>query len=63
VALYRKGRRLYGFLRRKGGGEPGAETIWTGLQGMMDLAAGIRAFKAGEICVLTLTYAAARDPY
>ena len=40
-----------GFLRRKGDGEPGVKTIWTGLQRVMDFAAGIRAYKAGEICV------------
>jgi len=38
------------FLGRKGDGEPGVKTIWTGLQGVMDCAAGIRAYKAGEIC-------------
>lgn len=40
-----------GFLGRKGDGEPGVKTIWTGLQMVMDFAAGIRAYKAGEICV------------
>ena len=40
-----------GFLGRKGDGEPGVKTIWTGLQRVMDFAAGIRAYKAGEICV------------
>jgi len=32
-----------GFLGRKGDGEPGVKTIWTGLQRVMDFAAGIRA--------------------
>jgi hypothetical protein len=40
-----------GFLGRKGDGEPGVKTIWTGLQRVMDFAAGIRAYKAGELCV------------
>jgi len=40
-----------GFLGRKGDGEPGVKTIWTGLQRVMDFAAEIRAYKAGEICV------------
>jgi hypothetical protein len=40
-----------GFLERKGDGEPGVKTILTGLQRVMDFAAGIRAYKAGEICV------------
>jgi hypothetical protein len=37
-----------GFLGRKGDGEPGVKT---GLQRVMHFAAGIRAYKAGEICV------------
>lgn len=40
-----------GFLGRKGDGEPGVKTIWSGLQRVMDFAMGIRAYKAGEICV------------
>lgn len=40
-----------GFLGRKGDGEPGVKTIWTGLQQVIDFAAGIRAYKAREICV------------
>lgn len=33
---------LGGFLARKGDGEPGAKTIWLGLQRVVDFAAGIR---------------------
>ena len=33
---------LGGFLARKGDGEPGAKTIWIGLQRVTDFAAGIR---------------------
>lgn len=40
-----------GFLGRKGDGEPGVKTIWIGLQRVQDFAAGIRAYKAGDICV------------
>lgn len=40
-----------GFLARKGDGEPGVKTIWTGLQRVMDFALGIRAGRAGDICV------------
>ena len=40
-----------GFLARRGDGEPGVKTIWTGLQRVMDFALGIRAFKNGDICV------------
>ena len=40
-----------GFPARKGDGEPGVKTIWTGLQRVMDFALGIRAFKNGDICV------------
>jgi hypothetical protein len=39
------------FLGCKGDGEPGVKTIWTRLQRVMDFAARIRAYKAGEICV------------
>jgi hypothetical protein len=34
--------RLGGFLARKGDGEPGAKTLWQGLQRVMDFAAGLR---------------------
>ena len=40
-----------GFLARKGDGEPGVKTIWTGLQRVMDFALGIRAFRNGDVCV------------
>ena len=40
-----------GFLGRKCDGEPGSKTLWIGLQRVMDFAAGIRAYQAGEICV------------
>lgn len=40
-----------GFLGRKGDGEPGAKTLWIGLQRVMDFAAGIRAYQADERCV------------
>jgi len=33
--------RFGGFLGRKGDGKPGVKTIWTGLQRVMDFAAGI----------------------
>lgn len=33
---------LGGFLARKGDGEPGAKTLWLGLQRVVDFAAGIR---------------------
>ncbi|NMG14223.1 IS4 family transposase [Aromatoleum bremense] len=33
---------LGGFLARKGDGEPGVKTIWTGLQRVMDFAAGLK---------------------
>jgi hypothetical protein len=33
---------LGGFLGRKYDGEPGAKTIWLGLQRVMDFAAGIK---------------------
>ena len=32
---------LGGFLARKGDGEPGAKTIWIGLQRVVDFAAGV----------------------
>jgi hypothetical protein len=34
--------RLGGFLARQGDGEPGAKTLWQGLQRVMDFAAGLR---------------------
>jgi hypothetical protein len=34
--------KLGGFLARKGDGEPGAKTLWQGLQRVMDFAAGLR---------------------
>ena len=40
-----------GFFTRKRDGEPGVKTIWTGLQRVMDFALGIRASRAGDICV------------
>jgi hypothetical protein len=41
-----------GFLGRKGDGEPGTKALWTGLQRVMDFAAGIRAYRSGdESCV------------
>lgn len=40
-----------GFLGRKGDGEPGAKTLWIGLQRVMDFALGIRAMREAESCV------------
>jgi hypothetical protein len=40
-----------GFLGRKGDGEPGAKTLWIGLQRVMDFAAGIQAYRHGDNCV------------
>lgn len=40
-----------GFLARKGDGEPGAKTLWIGLQRVMDFALGIRAYQTGDSCV------------
>jgi len=40
-----------GFLGRKGDGEPGAKSLWHGLQRVMDFAMGIRAAQEAEICV------------
>ncbi|MDB5770407.1 MAG: family transposase [Burkholderia sp.] len=41
-----------GFLGRKGDDEPGTKALWTGLQRVMDFAAGIRAYRSGdESCV------------
>jgi hypothetical protein len=34
--------KLGGFLARKGDGEPGAKTLWLGLQRVMDFAAGLK---------------------
>lgn len=35
-------------------GEPGVKSIWIGPQRVIDFAAGIRAYKTGEICVYQL---------
>lgn len=40
-----------GFLGRKSDGEPGAKTLWIGLQRVMDFAIGIRAMQESESCV------------
>ncbi|WP_374086177.1 IS4 family transposase [Methylomicrobium lacus] len=40
-----------GFLGRKGDGEPGAKTLWIGLQRVMDFAIGIRAMREAQNCV------------
>lgn len=40
-----------GFLGRKGDGEPGAKTLWIGLQRVMDFAMGIRAMREIQSCV------------
>lgn len=40
-----------GFLGRKQDGEPGVKTLWTGLQRLMDFAAGIQAFREQQTCV------------
>lgn len=40
-----------GFLGRKGDGEPGAKTLWIGLQRVMDFAMGIRAMRESQSCV------------
>lgn len=40
-----------GFLGRKGDGEPGAKTLWTGLQRVNDFASGIHAFQVAQNCV------------
>nr|CUV64233.1 protein of unknown function [Ralstonia solanacearum] len=37
--------RLGGFLARKGDGEPGAKTIWEGLQKVMTAAETLRALR------------------
>ncbi|MES2941694.1 MAG: IS4 family transposase [Pseudomonadota bacterium] len=41
-AVIRLVARLGGFLARKGDGEPGVQTIWLGMQGIIDFAAGIK---------------------
>lgn len=44
--------RFGGFLGRKGDGEPGAKTLWIGLQRVMDFALGIRAAREeAQSCV------------
>lgn len=40
-----------GFLGRKGDGDPGAKTLWIGLQRVMDFALGIQFFRESESCV------------
>lgn len=40
-----------GFLGRKGDGEPGAKTLWIGLQRVMDFTMGIRAMRESQSCV------------
>jgi hypothetical protein len=40
--VVRRVARLGGFRARKGDGEPGAKTLWQGLQRVMDFAAGLR---------------------
>lgn len=40
-----------GFLERKHDGDPGAKTLWMGLQRVMDFALGIRAFRESQTCV------------
>ncbi len=40
-----------GFLNRKGDGEPGAKTLWIGLQRVSDFASGIHAFQVAKNCV------------
>ncbi len=40
-----------GFLGRKGDGEPGAKSLWQGLQRVMDFAMGIRAARDAETYV------------
>ena len=37
-----------GFLRRKGDGEPGAKTLWIGLQRTMDAASTIQALRVED---------------
>ena len=45
---------LGGFLARKGDGEPGVQTIWLGMQRLMDFASGVRYMReshTNETCV------------
>jgi hypothetical protein len=44
--------RLGGFLARKGDGEPGAKTLWQGLQRVMDFAAGLQIC-TGSSCFMS----------
>lgn len=37
-----------GFLGRKGDGEPGAKSLWQGLQRVMDFAIGMRVARQAE---------------
>ena len=53
-AVLRLVARLGGFLARKGDGEPGAQTIWLGLQRITDFAEALRwarTRQAGDGCV------------
>jgi len=40
-----------GFLGRQSDGEPGAKTLWIGLQRVMDFAMGIHAMRESQSCV------------
>jgi hypothetical protein len=41
--------KLGGFLARKGDGEPGAKTLWQGLQRVMDFAAGLKYTREAHV--------------
>jgi len=41
--------KLGGFLARKGDGEPGAKTLWQGLQRVMDFAAGLKYAREAHV--------------
>jgi len=41
--------KLGGFLARKGDGEPGAKTVWQGLQRVMDFAAGLKYAREAHV--------------
>jgi hypothetical protein len=47
--------RLGGFLARQGDGEPGAKTLWQGLQRVVDFAAGLRYARGSYSHLLSLT--------
>ena len=53
-----------GFLARRGEGDPGVRTVWTGPQRVMAFALGIRAIKTEETCVAAWFFALGRptDP-